>query len=307
MKIFNIICKTKNKLFFLLLVLFLYACATKYHKISETEFYQYLKNNYESYGDYKTNNKDWKGARIFYGKVDDIESGKVVEPETVSISTGVSSFFSGDITYEQLNDMRERMMLILNGDTSKAEYPEETANMQFYYDCWVLEEELYSRYSQIARCKQGFIDTLAYLEYKLLQLTSEERDVIGKKIDNEVYDIDVFVKPKRYTIYFDFDSSALSQDSARVLSKFLDDARDMNKKYNVHIIGHADRTGSLKYNRKLSKRRANTIKHYLIKNGIPENIIKIKWSGELDPQVITSNDFKETLNRRVVVKIVVDE
>ena len=40
-----------------------------------------------------------------------------------------------------------------------------------------------------------------------------------------------------------------------------------------------------------------------MKNGIPENIIKIKWQGEIDPQVITSNNYKEELNRRVTITI----
>ena len=161
----------------------------------------------------------------------------------------------------------------------------------------------YTKYSQIARCKQGFIDTLAYLEFKLLRLSITERDLVQKNIDNEKIYTNVFIRPKKYVIYFDFDSSVLTEDSSRVLWEFLRDAEKVNGKYIVNIVGHADRVGTRGYNEKLSKRRTDTIKHYLMKNGIPENIIKIKWQGEIDPQVITSNNYKEELNRRVTITI----
>ena len=39
------------------------------------------------------------------------------------------------------------------------------------------------------------------------------------------------------------------------------------------------------------------------KNGVDASKIKAKWDGELDPRVITNNDFKEELNRRVEITI----
>ena len=284
-------------------ILALFGCATKYYTNEESSFYEYLEKNYRTYADYKRENYDWKGARLFYKKADKIRNGKEVEPEKASRMEDVINFVSKDITYEEFSDMRNRMLLILNDNNSKQSYPEEVANMQFYYDCWVLEEELYTRYGQIARCKQGFVDTLSYLEFKLLKIGMNERDLIKKDIDNDNVEVEVFIRPKKYIIYFDFDSSALNEDSSRVLWEFLNDAKKINGNYIVNVVGHADRTGSSKYNKTLSKRRSDTIKHYLVKNGIPENIIQIKWQGDIEPQVITNNNFKETLNRRVVITI----
>lgn len=290
------------KIVFIFFFIFLCNCATDYYTEEESVFYEHLQEQYKTYGDYKTENYDWKGARIFYRKANTIEQGKRLMPEQVFRDFDLADFFSKDITYEQLLDMRDRMYLILNNNVAKSEYPEELANLQFYYDCWILEERLYTRYSQMARCKQGFIDTLAYLEFKLLRLTTEERDLMAKNIDNEI-ETEVFIRPKTYVIYFDFDSSVLNEDSSRVLWEFLTDTKKINGQYIVNVVGHADRTGTKKYNDKLSKRRTDTIKHYLIKNGIPEDIIKVKWLGEADPQVITNNNDKEVLNRRVSISI----
>lgn len=285
------------------LLLFLCACADTYYTENEKEFYNYLQINYKMYGDYKAENYDWKGARLFHRKVNVINNGKKLMPEEVFRDINLVQFFSKDITYEQLFDMRDRMFLIINNNLAKTEYPEEVANLQFYYDCWILEERLYTKYSQIARCKQGFIDTLAYLEFKLLRLSISERDLIQKNIDKEKIYTDVFVRPRKYVIYFDFDSSVLTEDSSRVLWEFLKDLEKTQGEYIVNMIGHADRVGTKAYNQKLSKRRTDTIKHYLIKNGISEDIIKISWEGEIDPQVITSNNDKENLNRRVTITI----
>lgn len=292
-----------TKIIFILFFIFLSNCAKDYYRDDEKEFSKYLQKNYKTYADYKKENYDWKGARLFYRKADVVRDGKRLMPENVFRGVNLVEFFTKDITYEQLLDMRERMLIILNDNNAKSEYPEEIANLQFYYDCWVLEERLYTRYSQIARCKQGFIDTLAYLEFKLLRLTRTEKDLLQRNIDNEKIYTEVFIRPKKYTIYFDFDSSAITEDSSRVLWEFLQDVKKIDGKYIVNVVGHADRTGAKNYNKKLSKRRTDTVKHYLVKNGISENLIKIKWQGEIEPQVITNNDYKEELNRRVVITI----
>ena len=292
-----------KKFLFLSVFLFLCNCAINYYTNSEEDFYNYLEKNYRTYGDYKRENYDWKGARLFYKKANNIKNRKVVLPEKILRNINMENFISKDLTYDQLVDMRDRMYLILKNNVAKIEYPEEVANLQFYYDCWILEGELYTKYSQIARCKQGFIDTLAYLEFKLLRLTTTEKDLIQKEIDNEKIYTDVFIRPKKYVIYFDFDSSVLTEDSSRVLWEFLKDVKKVDGKYIVNVVGHSDRVGTKNYNQKPSERRTDTIKHYLIKNGIAKDIIKISWQGEVEPQIITSNDFKEDLNRRVTITI----
>ena len=292
-----------KKFLFLSVFLFLCNCAINYYTNSEEDFYNYLEKNYRTYGDYKRENYDWKGARLFYKKANNIKNRKVVLPEKILRNINMENFISKDLTYDQLVDMRDRMYLILKNNVAKIEYPEEVAHLQFYYDCWILEGELYTKYSQIARCKQGFIDTLAYLEFKLLRLTTTEKDLIQKEIDNEKIYTDVFIRPKKYVIYFDFDSSVLTEDSSRVLWEFLKDVKKVDGKYIVNVVGHSDRVGTKNYNQKPSERRTDTIKHYLIKNGIAKDIIKISWQGEVEPQIITSNDFKEDLNRRVTITI----
>ncbi len=291
-----------KKLLYTLLFIALTGCI-KYYQQNEANFYNYLHNNYSTYANYKTENYDWKGARIFNNKAKKIENGKVVLPISLPKKEQITKFFSKDMTLTQLEDMRQRMFLVINNKSSKKEYPEEVANLQFYYDCWMVEERYYTKYSQIVRCKQGFIDTLAYLEFKLMLLTKEERELIILDLDKNDYEPQTFIKPKKYVVSFDFDSSVINENSSRVVLEVLNDVKKINGNYIINITGHADRVGNIKYNEKLSKRRTQTVKHYLIKNGISETKIKESWIGEIDPRVITNNDFKEGLNRRVVITI----
>lgn len=287
-----------------LFILFLYGCARNYYDENEKVFYTHLQNNYSVYGDYKTENYDWNGARLFYRKARTIANGQRLMPEEVFRDLDVVDFLSRSvITYEQFLDMRDRMFLVLNNDTAKQEYPGEVADLQFYYDCWILEERHYVKYSQMARCQQGFIDTLGYLEFKLLRLNMTERDLIRKDIDKELPDVDFFLRPKKYVVNFDFDSSVITEEATRVIWNLLRDIDKIEGRYILNVSGHADRVGRKNYNEKLSKRRVDTVKHYLVRNGVQEGMVKTSYLGEIDPRVITRDDFKEELNRRVTITI----
>ena len=68
---------------------------------------------------------------------------------------------------------------------------------------------------------------------------------------------------------------------------------------NVVIEGHTDSVGTAAYNKKLSQRRAEAVKEYMVGNGIDANRLKAQSFGEDKP--IASNKTKEgrQQNRRV--------
>ena len=75
------------------------------------------------------------------------------------------------------------------------------------------------------------------------------------------------------------------------------------------ITGHTDRIGDANYNQKLSERRANQVKKYLVSQGIEENRLHAVGKGENEPAVdckgVRGKKAIECLqpNRRVVVEI----
>ena len=77
---------------------------------------------------------------------------------------------------------------------------------------------------------------------------------------------------------------------------------------NVNIIGYTDRIGATKYNDKLSQRRADAVKDYLIQKGIAPGRLTSTGKGEANPVVECSNKKRADLikclepNRRVEVE-----
>ena len=102
---------------------------------------------------------------------------------------------------------------------------------------------------------------------------------------------------------FDFDKAVLKPaGKAR-----LDDLVDKLKAVNLEVIiavGHTDSIGTKAYNLKLSLRRANAVKAYLVSKGIPANRIYTEGKGKSQP--IADNRTKEgrAKNRRVEIEVV---
>ncbi|MFC0252639.1 OmpA family protein [Massilia consociata] len=77
---------------------------------------------------------------------------------------------------------------------------------------------------------------------------------------------------------------------------------------NVEIVGYTDRLGSESYNLKLSERRANAVRDYLVSKGVDGNRLKAYGKGEANPLVQCNEKNRAALiaclepNRRVEVE-----
>lgn len=77
----------------------------------------------------------------------------------------------------------------------------------------------------------------------------------------------------------------------------------MEGDYKLTIEGHTDRVGNKMYNQSLARKRALTVQNKLTRNGIPKDVIIVTSSGEADPKIITKNEQREKLNRRVTIRV----
>jgi outer membrane protein OmpA-like peptidoglycan-associated protein len=106
--------------------------------------------------------------------------------------------------------------------------------------------------------------------------------------------------PNNYIVFFDFDRSSVTQEADRVLAAAVDNAKQAQVT-KIEVTGHADRSGSVKYNQRLSQRRADVVKSALVAKGIPADQIEVIAKGEGDPLVATKDGVREAQNRRVQV------
>ena len=99
-------------------------------------------------------------------------------------------------------------------------------------------------------------------------------------------------------VYFDFDKATLRPEGIAVLN----DAAALlktNDRVVVEIAGHTDSVGSEEYNQGLSERRANTVRDYLVGQGITATRLTARGYGELQPVATNDTDEGRQLNRRV--------
>ena len=103
-------------------------------------------------------------------------------------------------------------------------------------------------------------------------------------------------------IYFQTNSSKLLPKSYGSLKEVVQILTD-NPSYMIDINGHTDNTGSDELNQKLSESRANSVKQYLIENGISENKIAATGYGESKPIADNKTSAGRAINRRVEMNL----
>jgi outer membrane protein OmpA-like peptidoglycan-associated protein len=103
-------------------------------------------------------------------------------------------------------------------------------------------------------------------------------------------------------IYFQTNSSKLLPKSYKSLKEVVKVLSD-NPSYMIDINGHTDNTGSDELNQKLSESRANSVKQYLIENGISENKITATGYGESKPIADNKTAAGRAMNRRVEMNL----
>lgn len=106
--------------------------------------------------------------------------------------------------------------------------------------------------------------------------------------------------PATYLVFFDFDRSDLRADSSEVVRTAAANAK-IGKITRLMATGHADRSGTNRYNLALSERRANAVRAELVRLGIPAEQIAITFKGEAEPLVPTDDGVREPQNRRVEI------
>ena len=103
--------------------------------------------------------------------------------------------------------------------------------------------------------------------------------------------------------FFDFDKSVLKPEGKAKLGDLASKVKDINLEV-IIAVGHTDSVGSDAYNQKLSVRRSEAVKAYLVSKGIEKNRVYTEGKGEKQP--VADNKTKEgrAKNRRVEIEVV---
>ena len=104
----------------------------------------------------------------------------------------------------------------------------------------------------------------------------------------------------RALILFDFDSSTIKAESYSILREFANALQNGLSDAKIVIVGHTDDIGSETYNLGLSKRRAQSVKDFLISvYNLEATRLTINFYGEKQPIESNETELGRIKNRRV--------
>jgi len=102
-------------------------------------------------------------------------------------------------------------------------------------------------------------------------------------------------------VFFNFDESTLLPASIAELKRWAEIIK--NRKLKVEISGHTDSVGGEQYNLKLSEKRAEAVRMFLISQGCNPELLQAIGYGKSKPGNSNDSEQGRALNRRVELKI----
>jgi len=103
--------------------------------------------------------------------------------------------------------------------------------------------------------------------------------------------------------FFDFDKSVLKPEGRAKLDDLVSKIKDVNLEV-IIAVGHTDSIGTVAYNQKLSVRRAEAVKAYLVSKGIEKNRVYTEGKGKSQPIADNRTAEGRAKNRRVEIEVV---
>lgn len=255
-----------------------------------TDFTKALAGEYQKFAEFEAYEmKDWIDQNYFAKKGLRAAGGEVVAPEDPN-------------TWDQpadkikvLNSARGRLVSALDSG-GRDRFPAEAALAQGKYDCWVEQQEENHQPEHIEKCQHEFIAAMEKLEGLMAPPPAPPPPAPEPEPEPAK------PGPLKLTVFFDFDSSNLS-DGANVIAKLAADHLVKLGGGSISIVGHTDTSGSADYNMGLSQRRAAAVKDALVGLGVSASAISTDAVGESGLLDETGDGVKSPQNRRATISI----
>jgi len=103
--------------------------------------------------------------------------------------------------------------------------------------------------------------------------------------------------------FFDFDKSVLKPEGRAKLDDLVSKMQGLNLEV-IIAVGHTDSIGTDTYNQRLSVRRAEAVKSYLVSKGVEKNRVYTEGKGEKQPVADNKTAEGRAKNRRVEIEVV---
>lgn len=255
-------------------------------------FTQALSSEYRDYANREQNVEfDYADALHFARKGLAASAGEVVLPEPVS------DWNLKPEHVEELSAARAQLVIALDRGAREAN-PQKAAVAQARFDCWIEQQEENWQNPDIISCKKQFNDALNELGGAVAPPAPEE--MMAPVSAAPAPAGQMAPEDAKYLVFFDFNASKVDAGGASVLDSVAAEIKKQNIK-SVNVVGYTDTSGSKKYNKRLSAKRANSVRDALVARGIDANLLMIDSKGEENLMVPTADEVREPANRRAEI------
>ena len=103
--------------------------------------------------------------------------------------------------------------------------------------------------------------------------------------------------------FFDFDKAVLKPEGKAKLDDLADKVKGITLEV-IIAVGHTDSVGTDGYNQKLSEKRSEAVKSYLVGKGIEASRVYVEGKGEKQPVADNKSADGRAKNRRVEIEVV---
>jgi len=103
-------------------------------------------------------------------------------------------------------------------------------------------------------------------------------------------------------VLFDFDRSTVKPEAAQILDRLVVFMNE-NKDKSANLAGYTDNVGTDAYNQRLSERRVNSVRQYIVGKGVDNGRVAGQGFGESKPIADNKTAEGRAKNRRVEIKV----
>jgi len=226
------------------------------------------------------------------------------------------------LTVEGVSSINNKIVVdeSLNMDYGHFDMKDETFNFEGYVDSESKKEEILSDLN--SALSSNYKDSYNIEVPKIIALTPSLLDVNkSKKETSESNDTDIDINVSmqeepiilsnaiscqdsfkeqlsKEKITFAYNKAVIKKKSYGLLDKLINIAQGCSSD-KIVIEGHTDSDGSERYNQKLSEKRANAVKVYLVSHGVSKDRLESIGYGELHPIATNSTELGKKQNRRI--------
>ena len=256
--------------------------------ISGTAFTDSLSQGYLALSEAEYAESDHFDSDVFARRARNTAGGFFIAPETID---------SRDLPEETIEDLtvaRGRLMGALRAG-AREEAPQQAAQAQVMFDCWMQEQEENFQPDDIAACREKFETAMASVDGIMGPVLAARQAAALEPAAGTVG------STGSYLVFFTFDEDRLTRETQVMLGQVIRDVK-ASETSRIEISAHTDRAGTEPYNDGLSLERAEAVVQYLVARGVPKSQIVATAFGEREPRVTTPDGVPEAENRRVELR-----